>query len=104
MRSQYVLAMLLALSALANLGLIYGSIDQAIGLDHCHSEAERRGHQLDVAAKLFRPVVKDQSSEALLRTASRERLDILRKGEDEIYVEQIKFTLTDGRVSDFAFE
>jgi hypothetical protein len=95
---------LLLVSVIGNLFLLYTTVDQAVTIDHHGSELSRRQNQLNAAAKLFRPIVKDAPGAMLLTTAQKEGLEILPKTKNELYIEQIQFELADGKVSDFSFE
>lgn len=100
-----VLGVLLIASVFANLFLLYGIVDQAVTIDDHASELARKQSQLDAATKLFRPFLKGQNPAALLSTAKKEKLEVLPKSGDEIYIEQVKFTLTQqGTISDLSFE
>jgi hypothetical protein len=99
-----VLGILLAVSVLGNLALLYGSINQAVRIDHTSSELERRESQIEAATKLFRPTVKGQSTAALVEAAKREKLEILQKDERHVYINGIEFTSDNGAISSFSFE
>jgi hypothetical protein len=98
------LVLLLVASLLANLGLLYRIVDMGLTSTYAGDEIARREKQEADAQQLLRVLLATTSRDDLLDAAHRASLEVINKGEEGVYVGEIRFVFSGDRVVGVDFD
>src|SRR5690606_15053959 len=97
-RNLRLLSIALAISALLNLYLAYRLLDLGVTSTYAADELQRRGAQVSALQRLLPLLMPNTSRHLLISTAQAAGLEVLDKGDEGVYVEEILFVISNDQV------
>jgi len=99
MLSRNLLIGLLGVSFLGNAFLIYRLVDMGVTVTHGEEESGRRNEQVRVVEELLAVFMSKPSKAELIEAAKESHFDVLDKGEDGIYVGEVRFNFSEDKLA-----
>lgn len=98
------LGVVLVISVVGNAILLYRALDSGVTATHGADEIDRRNRQTEDARKLMRVLLSDFSHADVVSAAEKAGVPVIDKGDEGLFVGEVRFAMSEDRIVDVQFD